>query len=231
MSTNQVQTERSNTDVAASVVREIRSDLKLEAVVIPVSDVDRSKAFYTSLDWRLDADFAFDNGFRVVQFTPPGSPTSIQFGTKITTAVPGSAQGLYLVVSDVEGARAQLAAHGVGVSEVFHPGMPGAQFQPDGTDGRLTGKADGSASYGSFASFSDPDGNNWLLQEVTTRLPGRIDTSATSYASVNDLMQALIRTATAHGEHEKLTGEYDEQWPAWYAAYMVAEQSGQQLPE
>jgi catechol 2,3-dioxygenase-like lactoylglutathione lyase family enzyme len=205
------------------------ADLKLEAIVIPVSDVDRSKEFYGSLDWRLDADFAFDNGFRVVQFTPPGSPASVQFGTEITTATPGSAQGLYLVVSDVSAARDELAARGVEVSEVFHPGAPGAQFQPDGT-GRLTGAADDRSSYGSFATFADPDGNTWLLQEVTTRLPGRVDSESTSYASANDLMQALIRAATAHGEHEKRTGEYDEQWPVWYAAYMVAEQSGEELP-
>jgi catechol 2,3-dioxygenase-like lactoylglutathione lyase family enzyme len=226
MSATQMQTDTSN----VGAVPEGRVDLKLEAVVIPVSDVDRSKAFYASLDWRLDADFAFDNGFRVVQFTPPGSPASVQFGTKMTSAAPGSAHGLYLVVSDVEAARGQLAAHGVDVSTVFHPGAPGAQFQLEGAAGRLNGKADDGASYGSFATFSDPDGNTWLLQEVTTRLPGRIDTGATTYASVNDLMQALIRAATAHGEHEKLTGEYDEQWPAWYAAYMVAEQSGQNPP-
>ena len=207
-----------------------RADLKLEAVVIPVTDVDRAKGFYSSLGWRLDADFAFDNGFRVVQFTPPGSPTSIQFGTSITAAEPGSAQGIYLVVSDVQAARDELAAHGVEVSDVFHATSPGAQFQTDATSGRVPGQADDRASYGSFATFRDPDGNGYLLQEVTTRLPGRIDTAATSFASVNDLMHSLIRAATAHGEHEKRTGEYDEAWPAWYAAYMVAEQSGTELP-
>lgn len=209
------------------------SDLKLEAVVIPVADVDRSKAFYTGLGWRLDADFAFDNGFRVVQLTAPGSPASVQFGTKITTAEPGTAQGLYLVVSDIQTAHDELAADGADVSEVFHAVEPGAQFTPaqNGT-GRVTGRADDGASYGSFATFADPDGNTWLLQEVTTRLPGRIDDEATSFATVNDLMQALIRAATAHGEHEKRHGgEYDEQWPAWYAAYMVAERSGAELPE
>ena len=207
------------------------ADLKLEAVVIPVSDVDRAKAFYAGLGWRLDADFAFDNGFRVVQFNPPGSPASVQFGTNITTAEPGSAQGLYLVVSDVEAARKGLAAHGVDVSEVFHPAAPGAQFEPLAAAGRVAGRADADASYGSFATFADPDGNTWLLQEVTTRLPGRIDTAVTTYASVNDLMQALIRAATAHGEHEKRNGgEYDEQWPAWYAAYMIAERTGAELP-
>ena len=206
-------------------------DLKLEVVVIPVADVDRAKRFYGDLGWRLDADFAFDNGFRVVQFTPPGSPASVQFGTGITTAEPGSAQGLYLVVSDVQAARDQLAAYGVGIGEVFHPVEPGAQFVPGSGSGRAAGRADEGGSYGSFATFADPDGNTWLLQEVTTRLPGRIDASETTYASVSDLMQALIRAATAHGEHEKRNGgEFDEQWPAWYAAYMVAEQSGSELP-
>jgi catechol 2,3-dioxygenase-like lactoylglutathione lyase family enzyme len=205
-------------------------DLRLEAVVIPVADVDRSKAFYESLGWRLDADFGFDNGFRVVQYTPPGSPASIQFGTNITSAAPGSAQGIYLVVSDIEAARDALAARGVEVSEVFHSDTPGAQFQPDGTSGRVGGQADDGASYGSFATFSDPDGNGYLLQEVTTRLPGRIDGAETTYASADDLMQALLRAALAHGEHEKRTGEYDEQWPVWYAAYMVAERAGAELP-
>lgn len=204
-------------------------DLKLEAVVIPVTDVDRAKLFYGNLGWRLDADFAFDNGFRVVQYTSPGSPASVQFGSRITSAPAGSAQGLYLVVSDIEAARADLAARGAEVSEVFHSVEPGAQFQPGG-DGRSSGRADDGASYGSFATFSDPDGNTWLLQEVTKRLPGRIDSGETSYASVKDVEDALVRAATAHGEHEKRTGEHDDQWPAWYAAYMVAEQSGAELP-
>jgi len=205
-------------------------DLKLEAVVVPVADVDRSKAFYEGLGWRLDADFAFDNGFRVVQFTPPGSPASIQFGTNITSAVPGSAQGVYLVVSDIQAARDTLADRGVKVSEVFHAESPGAQFQPDGMSGRVEGLAGDRASYSSFATFNDPDGNGFLLQEITTRLPGRVDTDVTTYASADDLTQALIRAATAHGEHEKRTGEYDEQWPVWYAAYMVAERNGTELP-
>ena len=206
-------------------------DLKLEAVVIPVSDVDRAKDFYTSLGWRLDADFAFDTGFRVVQFNPPGSPAAIQFGRQITTAEPGSGQGLYLVVSDVQAARDQIAARGIEIGEVFHPVEPGAQFVPGRESGRAAGPAPDGASYGSFATFADPDGNTWLLQEVTTRLPGRIDSAATSFASVHDLEQALVRASTAHGEHEKRNGgEYDEQWPAWYAAYMVAEQSGSDLP-
>lgn len=228
MTTNNVRTDTATDTTTTN--REHLADLKLEVVVIPVADVDRSKSFYEGLGWRLDADFAFDNGFRVVQFTPPGSPASIQFGTQITDAAPGSARGLYLVVSNIQAARDQLAARGAEVSDVFHPGTPGGQFQPVGTDGRVAGMAENAASYGSFATFADPDGNTWLLQEVTTRLPGRIDQAATTYASVNDLMQALIRAATAHGEHEKLTGEYDEQWPAWYAAYMVAEQSGSELP-
>jgi catechol 2,3-dioxygenase-like lactoylglutathione lyase family enzyme len=209
----------------------VSTDLKLEVVVIPVTDVDKAKAFYERLEWRLDADFAFDNGFRVVQFTPPGSPASVQFGANITSATPGSAQGLYLVVSDIEAARNELAAHGVDVSAAFHPKTPGAQFQPD-TGDRIAGPADERASYSSFATFSDPDGNTWLLQEITTRLPGRIDSGETSYSSVSDLQQALQRAAAAHGEHEKRNGgEFDEQWPEWYATYMVAEQSGQELPQ
>jgi catechol 2,3-dioxygenase-like lactoylglutathione lyase family enzyme len=147
-------------------------DMKLEVVVIPVSDVDRAKEFYGRLGWRLDADFPFDNGFRVIQFTPPGSESSIQFGTKITSTVPGSAQGLYLIVSDVEAARSEIAARGVEVSEVFHAGTPGAQFQLGDTSGRVSGPAPDHASYRSYATFKDPDGNGWLLQEVTKRLPG-----------------------------------------------------------
>ena len=225
MNTTEVRTTQTS-DVTTGQV-----DLKLEAVVIPVTDVDRTKSFYGSLGWRLDADFAFDNGFRVVQITPPGSPASIQFGTGITTAEPGSAQGLYLVVADVQAARDELAALGVDVSDVFHAQSPGAQFQTGEATGRVDGPADDRASYGSFATFRDPDGNGYLLQEVTTRLPGRIDSAGTTFASVNDLTQALIRAAVAHGEHEERNGgEYDEQWPAWYAAYMVAEQSGTELP-
>ena len=208
----------------------MNTDFKLEAVVIPVTDVDKAKAFYEELDWRLDADFAFDNGFRVVQFTPPGSPASVQFGTNITTAQPGSAQGLYLIVSDIEAARAELAARGIDVSQAFHPATPGAQFHNDGD--HLNGPADEHASYSSFATFNDPDGNTWLLQEVTTRLPGRIDTSEATYTSVDDLRQALQRAATAHGEHEARNGgKFDEQWPQWYATYMVAERTGQELPQ
>jgi catechol 2,3-dioxygenase-like lactoylglutathione lyase family enzyme len=205
-------------------------DERLEAVVIPVSDADAAKEFYGRLGWRLDADFPFDNGFRVVQFTPPGSGCSVQFGTNMTSAAPGSAQGLYLIVSGIEATRDALAARGVEVSEVFHPGTPGAQFQPDGTDGRVRGPAPDHASYSSFATFSDPDGNGWLLQEVTTRLPGRIDTAETAFASTADLASALRRAEAAHGEHEKRTGQRDENWPDWYAAYMAAEQAGTELP-
>jgi catechol 2,3-dioxygenase-like lactoylglutathione lyase family enzyme len=205
-------------------------DLKLEAVVIPVADVDRSKEFYGSLGWRLDADFGFDNGFRVVQFTPPGSPCSIQFGTRMTSASPGSAQGIYLIVSDAEAAREQLLAVGVKASEVFHADEPGAQFQPEGASGRVSGRGPENGSYRTFVTFSDPDGNRWLLQEVTTRLPGRIDAAQTSYASAADLASAMRRAEAAHGEHEKRTGERDENWPAWYAAYMIAEQAGTELP-
>jgi catechol 2,3-dioxygenase-like lactoylglutathione lyase family enzyme len=209
---------------------EAETDLKLEVVVIPVADVDRAKEFYQRLGWRLDADFPFDNGFRVVQFTPPGSGTSVQFGTKMTSAAPGSAQGLYLVVSDIVAARGQLAARGAEVSEVFHPGAPGAQFAPDAS-GRVRGRAPDGASYGSFAAFADPDGNRWLLQEVTTRLPGRVDAVATAYASVADLAAGLRRAAAAHGKHEERTGQADANWPDWYAAYMAAEQSGTELPQ
>jgi catechol 2,3-dioxygenase-like lactoylglutathione lyase family enzyme len=204
--------------------------MKFEVAVIPVSDVDRAKKFYAGLGWRLDADFPFDNGFRVVQFTPPGSGCSIQFGTKITSAAPGSAQGLYLIVADIEAARDDLAAHGAQVSEVFHSGTPGAQFQPDGAAGRVAGPAPGHASYGSFATFRDPDGNGWLLQEITVRLPGRVDAAETAFASTADLASAMRRASAAHGEHEKRIGKADPDWPDWYAAYMVAEQAGTELP-
>ena len=205
-------------------------DLKLEVVMVPVADVDRAKEFYGGLGWRLDADFPFDNGFRVVQFTPPGSGCSVQFGTNITSAAPGSAQGNYLIVSDIEAARDELVAHGADVSEVFHPGAPGAQFQPDGASGRVSGPAPENASYSTFATFSDPDGNGWLLQEVTTRLPGRIDAAETAFASAADLASALRRAAAAHGEHEARTGQEDPDWPDWYAEYMVREQAGEELP-
>jgi len=205
-------------------------DLKFEVVVIPVSDVERAKQFYAGLLWRLDADFSFDNGFRVVQFTPPGSGCCIQFGTKITAAAPGSARGLYLVVSDIQAACDELAARGAEVSEIFHPGSPGAQFRVDGAD-RVSGPAPDHTTYSSFATFSDPDGNRWLLQEVTTRLPGRIDAVDTAFASASDLADAMRRASVAHGEHEKREGgEYDVNWPDWYAEYMIAERHGTELP-
>ncbi|MGD0965758.1 MAG: VOC family protein [Candidatus Acidiferrales bacterium] len=215
---------------ATSDARVARVDWKLEVVVIPVSDADRAKEFYGRLGWRLDADFRFDNGFRVVQFTPPGSGCSVQFGTNITSAGPGSAQSLYLVVSDIEAARNELLARGVEVSDVFHAGTPGAQFSPDGTRGRVSGPASDHASYSSFATFSDPDGNRWLLQEITSRLPGRIDLATTTFASARDLASALRRAEAAHGEHEKRTGQRDANWADWYAAYIVAEEAGTELP-
>jgi catechol 2,3-dioxygenase-like lactoylglutathione lyase family enzyme len=194
--------------------------MKLEVVVIPVADVDRSKEFYTKLGWRLDADFPFDNGFRVVQFTPPGSGCSVQFGTRITPAAPSSAQGLYLVVSDVEAARRDLATRGVEVSEVFHPETPGAQFQIDG-NGRISGPALDHATYGSFATFRDPDGNGWLFQEVTTRLPGR-GLSNLDVATLTDLLQEAEKH---HSEYEPTAPKHN--WSAWYAAYIVARQDGE----
>ena len=171
-------------------------DMKLEVVVIPVSDVDRAKEFYSGLGWRLDADRAVGDSFRIVQLTPPASDCSIQFGTGITPAEPGSAQDLYLVVSDIEAARAVLVARGVEASEVFHEGAPGARFRQDGTDSRVSGPAPEHASYGSFVSFSDPDGNSWLFQEVTTRLPGRVDPAATSFGSARPGPRATTRPST-----------------------------------
>ena len=217
----------SNDASATASVRNV--DMKLEVVVIPVSDVDGAKEFYGSLGWRLDADVAAGDDFRLIQYTPPGSGCSVQFGTNLTSATPGSAQSLYLIVSDLEAARDELLARGVKVGEVFHEGARGARFHPE-TDGRVSGPAPNSSSYGSFASFSDPDGNGWLFQEVTTRLPGRIDSAATSFASANDLASALVRAEAAHSKHEERTGEADPDWPDWYAEYMVAEQAGEELP-
>jgi catechol 2,3-dioxygenase-like lactoylglutathione lyase family enzyme len=205
-------------------------DLKLEAVVIPVADADRSKAFYAGLGWRLDADFSFDNGFRVVQFTPPGSLCSMQFGTKITSAPPGSAHGLYLIVTDIEAGRDELLRQGAKVSEVFHSGAPGAQLDPEGASGRVSGPDPDHKSYSSFAMFDDPDGNTWLLQEVTDRLLGRVDPTITSFNSAGDLAGALRRAEAAHGEHEKRIGKADPDWPDWYAQFMVAEQAGTESP-
>lgn len=209
-------------------------DLKLEIVVLPVSDVDRTKEFYTRLGWRLDADFDSGNDFRVVQFTPPGSGCSIIFGENVTAAAPGSVQGLYLIVSDIEAARTDLLGKGVEIGEVFHDST-GEYVGPDDPYlfGRLrvSGAAAERASYHSFASFHDPDGNGWLLQEVTNRAPGRIATE-TSFASVADLAGALRRAGEAHGKHEERNGgEYDENWADWYAEYIVREQSGEDLPQ
>jgi catechol 2,3-dioxygenase-like lactoylglutathione lyase family enzyme len=195
-------------------------DLKLEVVVIPVSDVDRAKRFYQGLGWRLDADFAFDNGFRVVQLTPPGSGCSVQFGTNITRAEPGSAQGLYLVVSEIQAAHDELAARGAGISEVFHAVTPGAQFQRDGSSGRVNGPAPDHASYFTFATFSDPDGNSWLLQEIKTRLPGR----GLSNLDVPTLTELLREAEEHHGQYEPTAPKHH--WSAWYAAYIVARQQG-----
>lgn len=197
------------------------ADMKLEVVVIPVSDVDRAKHFYTKLGWRLDAEFVKGDAFRGVQFTPPGSACSIHFGKGITSATAGSARGLFLVVSDIEAARAWLVARGVDVSEVFH---------------RLPGEAPSSGldpmrrSYASYATFADPDGNEWLLQEVTARLPGRVSAGHTTFTSPTELAGALRRAEAAHGEHEKRTGQRDADWPSWYAEYVVAEQGGKELP-
>jgi catechol 2,3-dioxygenase-like lactoylglutathione lyase family enzyme len=218
-------------DGSNNVTDAAKADLKLEAVVIPVSDVDRAKEFYRKLGWRLDADFSFDNGFRVVQFTPPGSGCSVQFGAKITPAAAGSAHGLYLIVSDIEAARNQIAACGVDVSAIFHSGTPGAQFQSENASDRVSGPAPDHASYGSFATFSDPDGNGWLLQEVTTRLPGRVDSTVTSFSSASELASSLRRAEAAHGEHEKRIGKADPNWPDWYARYIIAEQAGTALPQ
>jgi len=203
-----------------------RVDLKLEVVTIPVADVERAKAFYEKkLGWRLDADFTQD-GEHVVQVTPPGSPCSVHFGTHVTASPPGSAQQLWLIVSDIQAARAELVARGVDVSEVFHF----AGWNRLDPKGRLSGPAPNRQTYASFVSFSDPDGNGWLLQEITARLPGRIDSGTTSFASAADLAAAFRRAEIAHGEHEKLLGQRDAEWPEWYAAYMIAEQAGTELP-
>jgi len=209
-------------------------DMKFEIVVIPVSNADRAKEFYSKLGWRLDADFASGNDYRVLQFTPPGSGCSIIFGKNVTPATPGSAQGLYLIVSDIAAARADLISRGVNVSEVFH--SEGDQYSgPDQPflfgSRRVSGPDPAHGSYRSFASFSDPDGNGWLLQEITSRLPGRIDSATTSFSSAGDLAAALRRAAAAHGQHEARTGQADPNWPDWYAEYMVAEQSGAEPPK
>ena len=222
-----------NSQAAAASAKSHGVDLKLEVIVIPVSDVDRAKAFYANLGWRLDADFASGDGWRVIQFTPPGSACSVIFGRNVTPAAPGSAQGLYLIVSDLEAARQDLLARGVKISEPFH----GAGEVHAGGDEpylfgrvRVNGPDPQRGSYGSFASFRDPDGNGWLFQEITTRLPGRIDATDTTFTSSGELARALRRAAAAHGEHEKRIGGHDENWQDWYADYIVREQAGQPLP-
>jgi catechol 2,3-dioxygenase-like lactoylglutathione lyase family enzyme len=188
-------------------------DLRLEVVVVPVEDVDRAKAFYAGLGWRLDADVELGPGTRIVQFTPPGSDCSIHFGS-------GLEYDQMLIVRDIDAARAQLNAHGADVTPPFHRDETGA----------IADGAGDHASYSTYASFADPDGNRWLLQEITTRLPGRLDAPGTTYASHDDLEGALRRAAAAHGEHEARTGEADENWPDWYADYMIKERAGAQLP-
>jgi catechol 2,3-dioxygenase-like lactoylglutathione lyase family enzyme len=197
-------------------------DMKLEVVILPVKDVERAKRFYAGLGWRADADIAVGDDFRVVQFTPPGSPCSIHFGRGLTSALPGSVQRTYLVVSDIEAARAELLGRAVDVSEVFHR---------LGRDSHVSGAEPKHQSYASFASFSDPDGNTWLLQEVTVRLPGRVAEANAAFGSAAELANALRRAAAAHGEHEKRSGgQRDENWPEWYADYLFREQAGKPLP-
>ena len=222
MSSTDVRNETSTEVPAPGVV-----DMNLEVIVIAVADVEKAKEFYSDLGWRLDADVTRGEDFRLVQFTPPGSGCSVQFGINLTSAAPGSGQSPYLIVSDIEAARADLVARGVEVSEVFHEGSPGARFHEAS---RVAGPSPDRSSYGSFATFSDPDGNGWLFQEVTTRLPGRIDPTTTSFTSASDLADALRRAAAAHGEHEKRIGAADANWPDWYAQYMVSERAGEELP-
>jgi catechol 2,3-dioxygenase-like lactoylglutathione lyase family enzyme len=220
-------------ETASSVPASPRSAFKFEIVVIPVSNVDRAKEFYAKLGWRLDADYAHENNFRVIQFTPPGSGCSVIFGKNVTAAAPGSAEGLYLIVSDLDAARNELLGLGVAVSEPFH-GANGEYVGPDEPylfgRVRVSGSDPEHRSYRSFASFRDPDGNGWLLQEITTRLPGRV-AGETSYGSAGDLAQALRRAAAAHGQHETRIGQADADWPDWYAEYMVDEQAGEELPQ
>ena len=226
MSTNAVRT--------ADPTAAPKVDMKLEIVVLPVSDIDRAKDFYARLGWRLDADYAAPTGdFRVIQFTPPGSSCSVIFGKNVTAAAPGSAQGLYLIVSDIDAARNDLRSRGIEVGEVFHGGTQYAGPDEPYLFGRarVSGPDPSHASYRSFASFHDPDGNGWVFQEITTRLPGRIDSQATTFSSAYDLASAMRRAEAAHGQHEKRLGRRDENWPEWYAAYMAAEQSGAELPK
>jgi catechol 2,3-dioxygenase-like lactoylglutathione lyase family enzyme len=200
-------------------------DMKLEVVVVPVADVDRAKAFYQGLGWRLDADFATGPGFRVVQVTPPGSACAVIFGTGVTTATPGSTQGLQLIATDVDAARAELASRGAPVSEVFHDAD--GVFHHAGTANRVPGPAQGHKSYGSWVSFSDPDGNSWFVQEITTRLAGRETSALAAFDSVAGLADALRRAKAAHSKYEEETGQPDPDWPTWYAQYMVNESDKQ----
>jgi catechol 2,3-dioxygenase-like lactoylglutathione lyase family enzyme len=201
-------------------------DMKLEVIVLAVADVDRAKEFYLALGWRLDADVVTGDDFRVVQLTPPGSPSSIIFGTGVSAVEAGPVTGLHLVVADIDTARAELRAAGVDVSEVFHDA--GGVFHHAGNRSRIPGPDGGRRSYASFATFADPDGNRWWLQEITTRLPGRIE-GTTSYGSSADLADALRRAAVAHGAHESATGRTDPDWADWYAEYMVSESAGVEL--
>ena len=196
----------------------MKEDMKIEVIVIPVSDVERAEQFYRKLGWRQDVT---PPGSGVFQFTPHGSACSIQFGQNLTSASPGSVQRTYLIVSDIEHARNELIAAGIEVSELFHLGATGFAPGPDPEHG----------TYRTLATFSDPDGNSWLLQEITTRLPGRIDSGVTSYGSATDLATAMRRAEAAHGEFEKRLGHRDENWSDWYAEFMAAEQSGTQLPK
>jgi catechol 2,3-dioxygenase-like lactoylglutathione lyase family enzyme len=200
-------------------------DMRLEVVVLPVSDVDRAKKFYQGLGWRLDGDYPFNESFRVVQLTPPGSASSIIFGKGITTAKPGTADGLHLVVDNIDAARAELAGRGANVSEVFHDAI--APFHHAGTAERVSGPVPNRQSYGSWLSFADPDGNTWFVQEITIRLPGRTTSALAVYGSVESLAAALRRAASAHGKHEQSLGHRDENWPDWYAQYMVDESTRQ----
>jgi catechol 2,3-dioxygenase-like lactoylglutathione lyase family enzyme len=212
---------------ATAMAKDATVDMKLEVVMIPVSDVERAKQFYESLGWRLDGDFRTDTS-RGLQFTPKGSGCSIQFGTNVTSVPPGSAEGLHLIVSDIEAAREALVARGVDASEVFHC-ESGYACRFPGNDPPVPGPHPERGTYASFLTFNDPDGNRWILQEVTTRFPGRVE-GETTYTSATDLAAALKRAAAAHGEHEARTGQADPDWPEWYAEYMVREQAGEELP-
>ena len=217
MSQTAISTKHQKNDAGAA-----RVDMKLEVAILPVADVDRAKELYTRLGWRLDDDTVMGSDFRVVQFTPPGSASSILFGKGLTTAAPGSIRG-GLIVSDIEAAYKDLVARGINASGVFH----GSPFSPTG---RITGPDPERQSYRSYVSFEDPDGNMWIVQEVTRRWPGRIDSATTTYASANDLASAMRRAASAHGDYEKRNGQRDANWPDWYAAYMAAEQAGAEQP-